>query len=62
MSKKKPKKFLTIKDVAEKLDISQRSVNRYIEAKKLKATKIGFWRITAQDLQDFVKRSSNLRK
>ncbi len=54
------KKFLTIKDAAKRLQIGERSVYRYIKGGKLKATKIGGWRITKKDLQDFVKRSSNL--
>lgn len=58
----KSKKYLTIKEVAKALAISERSVNRYIENKKLKATKIGFWRITKKDLQDFIQRSSNFQK
>src|SRR5947207_252764 len=51
---KKAKKYLTIKDVAKALDISERSVNRYIESKKLKATKIGAWRVMKKDLEDFI--------
>lgn len=54
------KRFLTIKDVARHLQVGERSIYRYIEKKQLKATKIGGWRITEKDLQDFVKRSSNL--
>ena len=56
------KKFLTIKDAAKHLQIGERSVYRYIQAKKLKATKIGGWRIEEKDLQDFIKRSSNVHK
>lgn len=52
-------KFLTVKEVAEYLKIDQRTVYRYIDAKKIKAIKIGAWRIMVEDLQDFIKRSSN---
>ncbi|MDD2785989.1 MAG: helix-turn-helix domain-containing protein [Patescibacteria group bacterium] len=62
MRKPSKKKFMTIAAVAKELDVSQRSVNRYIAAKKLKATKIGSWRITKKDLQDFIRGSSNIQK
>lgn len=52
--------FYRIEDVAKKLGISVRSVFRYIHEGKLKATKIGFWRIIQKDLDDFIARSSNV--
>ncbi len=55
-------KFLTVKEVADYLVVHERTVYRYIKAKKLKATKIGSWRITVGDIQDFIKRSSNIKK
>lgn len=55
-------KFLTLKEVAARLRVSERSVFRYIHSKKLKASKIGYWRIKENDLDDFVGRTSNLRK
>ena len=54
------KGFLKIKDVAKYLQLGERTVYRYIKTKKLKATRIGGWRITKDDLQDFIKRSTNL--
>ena len=36
-------KFLTIKEVAEILRVSGRSVNRYIESGRLRASRIGQW-------------------
>jgi excisionase family DNA binding protein len=59
---KKQKKFLTIREVAKTLAISERSVNRYIAAKKIKATKIGGWRVMKKDLQNFIRQSSNIKK
>ena len=55
----KKEKILTIKDVAKLLHIGERSVYRYIKAKKLKAVKIGFWRIEKKSVERFVKQSSN---
>jgi len=52
-------KLLTIKEVAEILRVSERSVNRYIESRKLKASKIGQWRIKQSELDKFLKKTSN---
>ena len=51
-------KLLTLKEVADILRVSERSVTRYIEAKRLKASKIGQWRIKESDLNDFINNSS----
>lgn len=55
-------KLLTIKEIAEILRVSERSVNRYIEAGKLKASKIGQWRIKQSDLDKFLDKYSNINK
>ena len=59
-----PKKLLTIEKVVKTLEISERSVYRYIKSGLLKATKIGGWKITEKDLQDFIKlrHSTNIYK
>ena len=48
-------KLLTLKEVAEILRVSERSVFRYIHGGKLKATKIGYWRILEKDLNNFLR-------
>ena len=53
-------KLFTIEEVAKILRVSGRTVTRYIESKKLKASKIGVWRITEHDLQFFLKNTSNI--
>ena len=55
-------KFLTIQEVAKKLRVSERSITRYIKAKKLKASKMGQWRIKEADLELFFKKYSNEKK
>lgn len=55
-------KLLTIKEVAKILRVSERSVNRYIEAGRLHASKIGQWRIKQSDLEKFLKKSLNIKK
>ena len=55
-------KLLTIREVANYLRVSERSVLRYIEAGRLKASKVGWWRVMQSDLDDFLKKTSNLNK
>ena len=52
-------KLLTIKEVAKILRVSERSVNRYIESGRLRASRIGQWRIKESDLEKFLKENSN---
>ncbi len=59
MSAKPNEKLLTIEEVATILRVSTRSVNRYIESGKLKASKIGVWRIKQSDLDNFLEQTSN---
>ena len=54
-------KLLTIEEVSEILRVSTRSVNRYIEAGKLRASKIGVWRIKQSDLDNFLNNTSNIK-
>lgn len=55
-------KLLTLKEVAKYLRVSERSVLRYIASGRLKATKIGYWRISKEALEDFIKENSNYKK
>jgi len=55
-------KLFTIEEVAKILRVSTRSVNRYIETGKLKASKIGVWRIKEMDLSEFLEKTSNVDK
>lgn len=57
---KKTDKLLTIEEVAEVLRVSTRTVIRYIESGKLKASKIGVWRIKQSDVDVFLENTSNL--
>lgn len=51
--------FLTLKETAKMLRVSERSVIRYIKAKKLRASKMGQWRIKEADVERFFKRHAN---
>lgn len=52
-------KLLTIKEVAKILRVSERTIFRYIKSGKLKASKIGHWRISEKDLESFIKKTKN---
>jgi len=54
------KKMLSVKEVAEFLSVSERSVFRYIHDGRLKAAKIGYWRIEEIDLKNFLNNNSNI--
>lgn len=55
-------KLLTIEEVAKILRVSTRSVNRYIESGRLKASKLGVWRIKHSDLDKFLEETSNFKR
>jgi len=52
-------KLLTIEEVADILRVSTRTIVRYIESGKLKASKIGVWRIKEFDVHLFLEETSN---
>ena len=52
-------KLLTIEEVADILRVSNRTIVRYIESGKLKASKIGVWRIKESDVRLFLEETSN---
>ena len=53
------KKYLTVSQVAKKLDITEEWIRDLIAKKEIKATKIGRWRIKPEDLDEFIKSRSN---
>jgi len=53
------KEFLTVEETANYLQINKRTVYRYINVKRLKATKIGCWRIFKKDIKGFIESCSN---
>ena len=55
----KSPQMLRIEAVANRLNLSQKSIRRYIHSGKLKSNKIGgVHRIEESDLQDFIKSST----
>lgn len=53
------RKYLTVPEVAKKLDISEEWVRDLIARKEIKAVKIGQWKIKPKDLEEFIKSRSN---
>jgi len=53
-------KYLTVKEVAKILDVTEDWVRDLIQNKQLKATKIKKWRINPKDLEEFIKKRSNI--
>lgn len=61
MPSESAEKFLTIEEVAKIFRVSTRSAIRYIASGKLRASKIGVWRIKQSDLDAFLEQTSNVR-
>jgi len=53
------RKYLTVRQVAKHLDVSEEWVRDLIAKKEIKATKISRWRIKQSDLEDFIKSRTN---
>jgi len=53
------KKYLTVRQTAKKLDITEEWVRDLIAKKEIKATKIGKWRIKKEDLKNFIESRTN---
>jgi len=54
------KGYLTVEDVAKQLGLSEYRVRELIREKQIRATKIGQWRVTSEDLDNFIRSRSNL--
>lgn len=55
-------RLLTMQEAADYLRVSTRSIFRYIKDSRLKASKIGWWRIKQSDLEEFLNKSSNVKR
>lgn len=54
-------KLYTLQEVANILRVSRQTIYNYIGAKRLRATKYGNqYRVTEEDLQEFIKNGRNL--
>jgi excisionase family DNA binding protein len=55
------KNYLTVKDVAKNFGVTEEWIRDLIQAKKIKATKIGRWKIKPEDLEKFIKSRRNIK-
>ena len=55
-------KLLTLTETAQILRVSERTIMRYLKSGKLKASKLGQWRIKESDLEKFLRENSNTKK
>ena len=52
-------KLLTVREAAKRLDLTEERVRELIGLKQIRATKIKRWRISPQDLEEFVRSRRN---
>ena len=55
-------KLFTLKETAKILRVSERTILRYLKSGKLKASKVGQWRIKQSDLNKFLEKYSNVKR
>jgi len=53
------RKYLTVPEVAKRLDITEEWVRDLIARKEIKAVKVGQWKIKPEDLEDFIRNRRN---
>ena len=53
------KKYLSVKDIADKFGVTDEWIRDLIQAGRIKATKIGRWRVRPDDLEKFIKSRRN---
>lgn len=56
-----PKAYLTVRDAAKQLELTEYRVRQLIREGQIRATKIKQWRIMPQDLESFIKSRSNIK-
>ena len=56
------KGYFTVKEVADRLEVSEDWVRDLIQAKELKAVKMKRWRIKPEDLDKFIKSRYNVKE
>lgn len=52
-------KYLTVRQAARRLDLTEERVRELINLKEIRATKVGKWRIKPEDLDKFIKSRMN---
>jgi excisionase family DNA binding protein len=52
--------YLTVRQVAKELELTEYRIRQLIREKQIRATKIGQWRIKPKDLKIFINSRSNM--
>ena len=55
-------KLYDVREAADILRVSYRTVQRYLRAKKLKGSKTGQWRFSESDIKNFLKRTRHPKR
>lgn len=53
------KDYLTVRQVAKHLGLTEYRIRELIKEKQIRATKIGRWRISPADLKAFIRKRTN---
>ena len=53
------KEYLTVEEVAEQLGLSEYRIRELIRQKFIRATKIGQWRVSPEDVEEFIRSRTN---
>jgi excisionase family DNA binding protein len=53
------REYLTVREAAVRLDLTEERVRELINLKEITATKVGKWRIHPKNLEEFIKDRSN---
>ena len=55
------KGYLTVRQIAKELGLTEYRIRQLIREKQMRATKIGQWMVKPEDLQEFVESRKNIR-
>ena len=55
-----PKDYLTVREVAKSLNVTEYTVRKYLRQGELRGTKIAVWRIKPADLVTFIRSRTNV--
>ena len=56
------KGYLTVRQVAKELGLTEYRIRQLIREKQIRATKIGQWKIKPEDLNDFIASRYNVKE
>jgi excisionase family DNA binding protein len=54
------KDYFTVRQVSKTVGLSEYRIRQLIREKQIRATKIGQWRVRPEDLEEFVRKRSNM--